>query len=184
MRNILLILAVVLAVSCKSDHALQHIANCDPVPPEAAVKVYDFHRNFSLDLPEHWNINHFYDANKSELFAADTLVDLTDSFILDASFNKGGIAFNDSYFRLIRQEIEDNGWKIVDSGSLVYLGRIGYWHLVEGKKNGFDYTRFNLTLICSENDYFNTFTEIYGSDPKNERLCESLGILTSLTFID
>ena len=129
-------------------------------------------------------INHYYTKNQSELFAADTLKQLSESYILDVSFNQGVLKFNDDFYRVSDSLLKKNNLRVIRSGLQDFKGNPTHWRIVTGEKNGFLYHEFNWTILKSENTYVNAHIEVYGEENINERICESTAILKELEFVE
>jgi hypothetical protein len=181
-KRISILLVFTLLVSCQRTNPLHAILNCDVNRHVNTILVQDFNENFSLSIPRHWKINHYYDQFKSEIYAADTTRELTDTYIFDASFNNGSLVFDDYFFKRIDSVLSNEQLELMNSGTVELNENIGYWYLVNGTKNGYPYHKFNLSFPCGKDTYFNTFTELYGDTQIQERLCDSFNLLDNLEF--
>ena len=61
--------------SCKSKHQLAVLE-----------EVHDFNKNFTIEVPKHWNTKLYYDNVQSEIFSADTIKSLSESYIMNFSW--------------------------------------------------------------------------------------------------
>ena len=173
-----------LLTGCKNTLDIEDSLSCKSKTPKNTVRVTDFKNNFSLPIPKSWKINHYYTTNQSEIFAADTLKQLSESYIIDASFNNGTLKLDDQFYKNADSILKMNQLIMIRSGRQDYDARKTYWYLVNGKKNGFTYHEFNWIIFLSENTYANMRTEVYGDQNINERICESISILKEIIFLE
>ena len=71
----------------------------------------------------------------------------------------------------------------VKGETIQFKSKPAYWYLVSGTKKGFTYNQFNLMVKLSKETYFTAYSEIYGSDKIDERICESLLLLDNIEFL-
>ena len=65
---ILAVLVIFSFLSCTQKSELSTIADCNLKLKESFENVHDFKNNFSLPIPTHWKVNHYYDQNQSKLY--------------------------------------------------------------------------------------------------------------------
>lgn len=145
--------------------------------------MYDFNKNFKLNIPTNWKTDLYYDKYQSEIFTADTTKQLTSTYILDASFNLGKLTFDTAFYQKTDAILQASNLKKVNFGTIQFKSKPAYWYLSEGTKNNFNYQQFNLAVQLSENTFFNAYVAIYGNEKINERLCESISILETIEFL-
>jgi len=162
---------------------MSKIYTCETTSYKNSTSQLDFKKNFKLELPTNWKTNLYYDDYKSEIFTADTTKQLSESFILGASFNFGVLEFDDSFYKRTDSILAVSALKIMNSGNQLFQKKPSYWYVVKGTKNGFPYHQLNLTVINSTNTYFNAYSEIYGEDTINERICEAISIIEKVEFV-
>ena len=119
----------------------------------------------------------------SQIFAADTVKQLTKSFILGTSYTFGNLNFNEDYLKKTDSVIAANNLEKIDSGNHSFKSKQTNWYLVKGTKKGYTYHQFNLTAKLSENSYFNAYSEVYGDLNIEERICESISIIENVKFL-
>lgn len=178
----ILMLFIVL-VGCSNQSQLSKDFSCSNLNNEDKSPKYNFHRNFKLMIPKFWKTELYYNKFQSEVFCADTVKQLTKTYILDASHNSGIIQFNEDYFSTNDSIVASNNLQITKSKTTLFQEKPCYWYVSEGVKKGFVYHQFNLTVLLSENTYFNTFVEIYGEDDVDERICNAISIIESVEFL-
>jgi len=184
MKNHLFFLLLSITIfSCSKQTPLTEKFKCKSVKINNLESVYDFNKNFKIRIPTSWKTNLYYDKYESSVFAADTLRELTDSYILGTSFTYGKLDFNEAYIKKIDSVLTVNSLEKIDEGNELFKTKKTYWYLVKGKKNGFPYQQFNLTVKLSENTYFNAYSEVYGEDNIHRRTCESISIIEKIEFL-
>ena len=71
----------------------------------------------------------------------------------------------------------------VKGETIQFKSKPAYWYLVTGTKKGFTYNQFNLMIKLSKETYFTAYSEIYGTDKVDERICESISLLDKIEFL-
>ncbi len=185
MKNFILYIVATtfLFLSCSSPSELHKKYNCTSVKIKSPKTIKDFNKNFKLTISNNWKTTLYFNKYESDIFAADTLKQLTDSFILGTSYNLGMLNFNTDFYNKTDSILKQNNLEVINSGSELFQSKPAYWYLAKGSKNGFTYHQFNLTAKLSENTYFNGYSEIYGDHNINERICETISILEKIEFL-
>jgi len=183
MKIILSILIVIILISCSNQSELGEKFNCNNSDEENTSMVSDFKKNFRLKLPTSWKKDLYYDNFQSELFAADTTKQLTDTFILGSSFNSGNLNFDEFYYKKNDSILTESNLQKLNFENLLFQSKSAFWYVAEGSKNNFKYHTFNLVVKLSENTYFNAYSEIYGEENIEERICKSIAIIESVEFL-
>ena len=177
-----LILVTVL-ISCSNQSELSKKFNCKNITLENTTSISDFKKNFKLKLATAWKKDLYYNRFQSELFAADTTKQLTDTFILVTSFNLGELNLNTSFYQKNDSILTASKLQKLDFGNLSFKEKPAYWYVAQGSKNNFEYHTFNLIIKLSENTYFNAYSEIYGAKNIDERICKSIAIIETVEFL-
>ena len=181
--TIIFIVVTLLFSNCSKQSELSKKYNCTITKIEKSRTITDFNKNFILTIPTTWNTKLYFSEFESEIFTADTIKQLTESFILGASFNVGKLNFDDEFYKRTDSILTKNNLQIINSGEQSFQSKPTYWYIAKGFKNGFTYHKFNLTTKQSENSYFNAYSEIYGDSNINERICETISILEKIEFL-
>lgn len=182
-RTVILVIATLLFLSCSNQSELSKIYACNVSKIENSKAVTDFNKNFKLIISNNWKTTLYFSKFESEIFTADTLRELTESFILGASFKLGTLNFDDDFYKKTDSILASNNLQLINSGKQSFQSKPTYWYVAKGSKNGFMYHQFNLTTKQSENTYFNAYSEIYGEDNISERICETISILEKIEFL-
>lgn len=172
-----------LLTSCSNESELSKYFHCKNSISENSEAIKDFNNNFTLRIPTSWKTELYYDKNQSEIFTADTTKQLTETFILDASYNLGSVEFDDQFqFKNDSLQTSKN-LRIISSKKGIFQSKPSFWYVSKGIKNGHPYHQFNLTVVLSENTYFNSYADIYGDELIDERICEAIAIIDEIEFL-
>ncbi|UMB61277.1 hypothetical protein MHL31_03515 [Lutibacter sp. A80] len=184
MKSTLYILSLLfILTSCKKQSELSNRFNCK-TSKITNPKVYtDFKNNFKIAIPTNWKTELYYNDYQSEIFAADTTKQLSETYIIDVAFNYGNLEFNDEFYKKTAAIIANSNLKNVKSDTLQFKSKPAYYYMVSGTKKGFTYNQFNLLVKLSPETYFTAYSEIYGTNTIDERICESINLLNSIEFL-
>jgi len=182
-KAIILLTLFVIILSCTNQSEISKKFKCESVKIENTKSILDFNKNFKLTIPTNWNTKLYFNKFESEIFTADTLKQLTESFILATSFNLGKLEFDANYYKKNDSILSKNKLELINEGNDNFRSQQTYWYVAKGFKNGFTFHQFNLASKISENTYFNASSEIYGDNNINERICETISILEKIEFL-
>ncbi len=169
--------------SCSNQSKINKIFNCDAIKIKNPESILDFNKNFRLTAPSDWKTELYFDKYQSEIFVADTTKQLTESFILIASFKLGNLNFDTDFHNRINSILQKENLQIINSGNESFQSKPTYWYVTKGAKNGFTHHQFNIIVKLSENSYFKGYSEIYGANNIEDRICESITILEKIEFL-
>lgn len=184
MKSTLFILSLVLPlISCTEQSNLSKTFNCNTSKLNNLEVYSDFKQNFKIAIPTTWKTELYYNEFQSEIFTADTIKQLSETYILDAAFNYGNLEFNEDFYKKTDSILAVSNLQKVKDGTIEFKSKPAYWYLVTGTKKGFTYNQFNLIIKLSKDTYFTAYSEIYGTDNTDERICESISILDNIEFL-
>ena len=184
MKNTLpFLIVILLLISCSKQSELSKKLNCENTTLENTSSVSDFKNNFKLSIPTTCKKDLYYDNFQSELFAADTTKQLTDTFILGTSYNLGNLNFDAIFYQKTDSILTVSNLQKLDFGTVIFQSKPAFWYVAEGSKNNFKYHTFNLAVKLSENTFFNAYSEIYGEENIEERICKSITIIETIEFL-
>lgn len=185
MKNIALFGLIFLLLSgCSKQSEIAKKMNCSLTTYENTKQITDFNKNFTLSIPTNWKTELYFDNYQSELFSADTIKQLSETYILAASYNLGALNFDKDFHHRKDSVLSVNNLKIIDSGNESFKSKPSFWYVAKGTKNNFDYHRFTVMTKLSENTYFSAYSEIYGTTNIDKRICESISLLESIQFLE
>lgn len=177
-------LLMLMIIACSRQNTLEKHFDCGSASFDKKTKKYDFHKNFSLDVPDHWQARYHYASAVSEIFLADTTKQFTETFIFNASFHNAALEFNASFHKNLDSVLRVNDLELVESHKTTFMEKESYWYLVKGQKYGYPMHQFNLMMKNSAATFFLTSTEIFGEEAVYERLCESVSLLKTIDFLE
>ena len=178
---ILFLILMISFLSCTKKLSLQEELDCSILSLFSdTFERKDMHKNFKIDIPRSWKHQLYYDDYQSSIFMADTIKELTATFILDVAWKNGGLKLNDSFEKSI---VNTSSYTIMKSNIEQFKGLPCYWNVSKGTKNNYTYHLFNLFVKSSDHTYLEIKTEIYGEEMVDERLCEALNIINSVKIL-
>ncbi len=177
------IFIIILIVGCKKQSELSKTFNCNTFKLSNLETYSDFKQNFEIAIPTNWKTELYYNEFQSEIFSADTTKQLSESYIIDAAFNYGNLEFNEEFYNKTASILATSNLQKIKDGTIKFKSNPAYWYLVTGTKKGFTYNQFNLIIKLSKETYFTAYSEIYGTNNIDKRICESITILNSIEFL-
>lgn len=142
--------------------------------------VDDFQNNFSIQIPKHWNTKLYYDNKQSEIFSADTIKALTDSYIMDFSIVYAKLDIDKKLQDKVKQKLMD-GDLHTQKESFHKFGKYNaFANLSKGKSKGIDLYLFQYYIHINPEKYMLLKTEFYGEENFDSRFCESLYFIEKL----
>lgn len=181
MRPLILALLIsLLFFSCTSSSEISTDFNCSSSAFKNLEKVEDVASSFSLQLPKNWKINLYQDEMQSSIFAADTTKQLTETVLLDITFVKNKINFNEAF--LLQQEQENLAKNLVRtiSKKITFLEKSSIYIIYKGKKGTFNYQTCHTFIKVNEQSFIFAKTEIYGDSLVNQRFCKSFSLIENI----
>ena len=147
---------------------------------EELERVDDFKQNFSIAVPKQWKTKLYYDNKESEIFSADTIKTITDTYIMDFSSRIGSIEIDDVLKEKVRQKTMNNNLKMIEESFHNFKGYAAYAHLGKGKSKGMDLYVFQYYIKINNDKYMLIKTEFYGEENFDSRFCESLALIEKI----
>lgn len=169
---------------CSNQSEIGKKMNCSATTYKNTKEITDFNKNFTLNIPSNWKTELYFDNYQSEIFTADILKQLSETYILAVSHNLGTLNFDSDFHRRKDSVLRVNNLKMIDSGDQTFQSKPSFWYVAKGTKNNFAYQRFTVMTKLSENTYFSAYAEIYGNTNIDKRICESISLLESVQFLE
>jgi len=180
---IFFIIILLLFSSCKKQSELSTIFECSSTDFDNLTVYKDFNKNFKLKIPNNWKTELYYNKNLSEIFSADTTKQLSETFILDVTYNYGELNFEDSFFKKTDSLIVTRNLKTLKKNTFEFKKKPAFWYVVKGTKKGFKYHQFNLLVKINPNSYLSATSEIYGANAIEERICSSIKLIEKIELL-
>ncbi|PHR72920.1 MAG: hypothetical protein COA67_04240 [Lutibacter sp.] len=177
----IVLLILITTTSCVKKTVLETTFDCsNSVSFSDTKKVKDIKKNFTIAVPENWKTQLYYDEFQSDIFTADTTKELSDTYILDASWKFGELILDTGFETKMRSNSDMN---VVISKFENIQEKPAFWYVEKGENKGFDYQVLHIYLKTSVDTYLEIKTEVYGSKNVEKRFCESMQIIKSIEFI-
>lgn len=177
LRILVLIFAFILT-SCSQRNSLADDLACSRfITLGNTIDRTDFNKHFQLKIPETWKNQGYFDEFQSSILAADTIKQLTETYILDVAYKYGEIELDNSF---VSQVNTGSDLEVLRSNFEPFKELPSYWQIAKGNKNGYTYHVFQQFAKQEIKGYIEIKTEFYGGEMVDERLCESLAIINTL----
>jgi hypothetical protein len=176
----ILLIASLLFFSCSKQSEISKDFDCETSSYNNLEKVEDVKNLFSIDLPKDWKINLYQDEVQSSIFAADTTKQLTETVLLDVTFIRNKITFDDAFILQQEQENLKKGLIKIKSKEITLLEKPSFYLIYKGKKGAFMYETCHTFIKINPQSFILAKTEIYGDSLVNERLCNSFSLIENI----
>lgn len=178
-------LSLSLLLSLSSCHEktseLSQVFFCEePIELSPLEKVNDFKNNFTITTPKHWKTKLYYDSKQSEIFSADTIKNLSDTYIMDYSVISGHIDINKDLQEKVKLKIQENAMETIKESVHKFKGFDAFANLSKGTSRGMDLHIFQYYIKLYDEKYLLIKTEFYGEKDFDSRLCESISLIEKI----
>jgi hypothetical protein len=174
------LLASLLLFSCTKKSEISKDFNCSTSTFKNLEKIEDVKSLFSIDLPKDWKINLYQDEVQSSIFAADTTKQLTETVLLDVTFIRNEINFDDAFILQQEQENLAKGLIKTKIKEITLLEKPSIYIIYKGKKGTFNYQTCHTFIKLNEQNFIFAKTEIYGDSLVNQRFCNSFSLIENI----
>lgn len=180
--TILVTIISIVFTSCAKKSELAQILDCDASNYNNLETVEDVKSLFSIDLPKHWKINLYQDEVQSSIFAADTTKQLTETVLLDVTYIKNKINFDEAF--LLKQEQENLSKNLITltSKEFTFQEKPALYQHCKGKKGEFLYQAYHTFIKIDDSHLIFAKTEVYGDSLVNQRFCKAFSLLNNIKF--
>lgn len=177
----IVLLILITATSCAKKTVLETTFDCSSSVYFSNTKVVkDVKKNFTIVVPKNWKTQLYYDEFQSDIFTADTTKELSDTYILDASWKLGELKLDTEFEAKM---LSSSDLSVVSSKFENIQEKPAFWLVHKGENKGFDYQVLHIYLKTTVDTYLEIKTEVYGSENVEKRFCESMQIIKSIKFI-
>ena len=185
MRKIILFCMTLALLSCGKTTVEKELG-CGSTPKLGKTKeVRDILKKFKVVVPENWETQLYYDEFKSQIYAADTTKQLSETYILDIAWHQGELKLNEALAKSVTDTLNlREQMTTVKSGFGEFKKKQSYWNLSQGKKSDRLYTFIQMYLKTDEDEYFLMTTKLYGKIDVDARLCESLALFKKVKILE
>ena len=174
------LLGSLLLFSCNNRSEISSEFNCSSSKLKNLEKVTDVKELFNIHLPKNWKINLYQDKSQSSIFAADTIKELTETTLLDITFIKNKINFNEDF--LLKQEQENLLKKLIriKHKEITFLKQPSIYIHYKGKKSKLNYQTYHIFIKINKENFIFAKIEIYGNSLVNQRLCSAIQLIENI----
>ncbi|WP_460190724.1 hypothetical protein [Urechidicola sp. KH5] len=167
-----------LFLSCdKHTHGLYKDLACSTSAPNNTFTKQDYQKNFSIKIPRHWKHSGFSDELQSSIMAADTLKQLSESYILDIAFKNGEITIDQNFIETFNKQIP---YDVIYNAVEPFKDHASFWQVAKGTKQGYNYHVFQQVIKKNATSFIELKIELFGDQLVDERLCEALTVISTL----
>ncbi len=145
-------------------------------------RVEDFKHNFTIQVPKYWNTKLYYDNKQSEIFSADTIKNLRDTYIMDFSVIYAPLKIDARLQANLRQTTMNNDLRFIKDSFHKFRGYDAYAQLSKGKSKDIDLYVFQYYIGIQPEKYLLIKTEFYGEENFKQRFCESLALIEKISI--
>lgn len=183
MKYLYLSITIIILTSCKKQSNLQKDFICKTISFSKTKEILDFKKQFSISTPNNWKTNLYYDNTQTQIYTADTTKQLSDTYILDIAFNSGELILDESFKNKIIEDLKEEQLQNLKFKFDTFKKKSCLWFVSKGMKKKLDYYYFQMFVLNSPTDYYEITTKIYGNELLDERLCESIAIISEMKFL-
>ncbi|MFY0630957.1 MAG: hypothetical protein JXR05_11285 [Flavobacteriaceae bacterium] len=182
MRKIFFTFTVVLLASCTYKSQVSKDLECAPEAYSNLEKIEDVKKLFTVQFPDNWKTNLYYDNKQSSIYTADTTKQLTETFLVDITHVSNKLTFDSEFIQKFKEGLFTQ--KLVENTSYEtnFLEKETYYSMAMGKKNNYSYQILNLFIKINNNNYIHAKAEVYGDSLVNQRLCNALSLIEKTTY--
>ncbi|WP_405604616.1 hypothetical protein [Polaribacter sp. Asnod1-A03] len=180
-KNLVVVLTtLLLLLACNTQSKISKYFNCSTINFKNLEEVKDFKNLFSVEIPETWKTNLYYDHFQSSIYTADTTKQLTQTLLLDITLINKSINF-DSNFKL-KQEQENLSKNLIKikSAETTLIEKPSYYTISKGKKGNYDYQIGHFFIKINEQNFILAKAEIYGDSIVDQRFCNALSLIQKI----
>ncbi len=171
-------------LSCSKPSELSKEFRCKSTNFNNLEVVKDVKKTFSVTIPKHWKTNLYQDNLQSSIFSADTTKQLTETFLMDVSYIKNNIDFNDLFKLKIEQENLNKNLIQKRSKELTILNKPAYIVVSKGKKSSFLYQNLQAYIKVNKEHFILVKAEVYGDSLVESRLCKAIFLIEKIKVIN
>lgn len=182
MKKILILFVFISFASCNSKSQLSKDLECNPKSYSNLEKIEDVKKLFTVQFPDNWKTNLYYDKNQSSIYAADTTKQLTETFLIDITHVSSELKIDADFTQKLKSNLTTQKLVETTSYELKFQKRETYYSRAVGKKGAFDYQVCNLFIKINTNNYIHAKAEVYGDSLANERLCNAINLIEKIEY--
>lgn len=182
MKNFIIVISVLFLVSCSHKSTLSKEFGCKSKDYPNLEKIQDFKKVFTVQYPDTWKTNLYYDKNQSSIYTADTTKQLTETMLLDITHVSNKLNIDANFIKKFKSSLANNQLLETGSGERKFKGKMAYYSNAIGKKGKFDYKIYTIFIKLNENNYIHSKIEVYGDSLADQRICNGINLIEKITY--
>ena len=171
---------VLIFTSCTKQSELSKEFQCEFSNLNELEVVKDVRNTFSIAIPTNWKTNLYEDSLQSSIFSADTTKQLTETFLIDVSYIKNNILFDDLFKLKVEQENLRENLIQKKTKTLRILEKPSYLVVSKGKKSSFLYQKLQAYIKIDQQHFILAKAEVYGDSLSEYRLCKAITLIQKI----
>lgn len=182
MRTLFVLFLVPLLFSCHSRSRISQELDCNPESYKNLEAIEDFKRLFTVQFPDNWKTNLYYDNNQSSIYTADTTKQLTDTYLIDITHVSNELKLNKDFYQKFTSNLSSEQLVETTSYELKFQEKESYYSRASGKKGKFNYEVSHLFIKINTNNYIHAKAEVYGDSLVNQRFCNAFSLIEKIAY--
>jgi hypothetical protein len=182
-KYLMLFIALLLFYNCTKQTKILKEFDCRISNFTDLEEIKDVKNMFSIQIPKNWKTNLYQDEIQSSIFTADTTKQLTETTLLDVTFIKKQINFNEVFKLKQEQENLSKGYIRVKHKEFNFKEKEAYFTLSKGKKGDYPYQIFKNFIKINNQNFVLIKVEIYGDSITNKRFCKALKLMNNIKIV-
>ena len=180
MKKTLLLFLVTIVVSCNSKSQISKDLDCKPTRYSNLETIEDFKKLFTVQFPDNWKTNLYYDNNQSSIYTGDTTKQLTEAFLVDITHVSKELKLDDGFIQKFKTDLLND--QLIESTSyqLKFQEKESYYSRAQGKKGNYAYEICNLFIKINTDNYIHAKAEVYGDSLVNQRICNAMSLIEKI----
>ncbi len=178
---IILLLIIGFNTAC-SNSDLKEQFQCEASAPGNTKQYKDILKHFDIHIPKDWKTILYYDEYVSNIYSADTSKSLTQTYIIDVTWNQGELLFDKAFEENIKSVLDSSQMKITKKEFIKFQKYPAYYFYSQGKYLEYDYHLLEIYVKTKPDEYFNLTTKVYGKEKVEERICESIALFEDISI--
>ena len=182
MRKIGVIIFIAFIASCNSKSEISKELNCNPESYSNLEKIEDVKKLFTVQFPDNWKTNLYYDKNQSSIYTADTTKQLKETMLLDITHITSELVFDSNFIKKFNSNLKQQQLTEISSNQILFRDKPTFYSEAKGFKNKFKYSVLNLFIKLNEKNYIHSTIEVYGDSLRRKRICKGINLLEKAIF--
>ena len=182
MKKIGVIIFIAFVASCNSKSEISKELDCKPESYSNLENIEDVKKQFTVQFPDNWKTNLYYDKNQSSIYTADTTKQLTQTMLLDITHVSNTLKLDTDFITTFKTSLSNQQLIETTSKEISFKDKETYYSNAIGKKGNYAYQISNLFIKINENNYIHSKIEVYGDSLVNQRICNGLSLVEKITY--